>query len=99
MLWPQEIGRLPALLEAFNDPVVQADPILRASADQASIGRLIPTSEAMECVWKSMFGVLPLIWDDLATPQAAAEAMQADAEQCYARLIGRWLYLPVVIKP
>jgi hypothetical protein len=53
----------------------------------------------MECVWKSMFGVLPLIWDDLATPQAAAEAMQADAEQCYARLIGRWLYLPVVIKP
>jgi arabinogalactan oligomer/maltooligosaccharide transport system substrate-binding protein len=102
LLWPAETGwgvKLPALLEAFNDPVVQADPILKASADQASIGRVMPTSPSLGCVWEAMVDPLQLLWDDLITPQAAAEAMQADAEQCYARLIGRWVYLPVVIKP
>ena len=102
LLWPAETGygvKLPALLEAFNDPVVQADPILKASADQASIGRLMPTSPSMNCVWNAIFDPLQLLWDDLVTPQAAADAMQADAEQCYTEITRTWLYLPVVQKP
>jgi maltose-binding protein MalE len=102
LLWPTEIGygvKLPALLEAFNDPVVQADPILKASADQASIGRIMPTSPSMPCIWEAMVDPLQLLWDDLVTPQAAADAMQAQAELCYAKITGKWVYLPLVQKP
>ena len=99
LLWPAETGRLPALLDALNDPAVQGDPILQASADQASIGRLMPTSPSMNCVWNAIFDPLQLLWDDLVTPQAAADAMQADAEQCYTEITRTWLYLPVVQKP
>jgi maltose-binding protein MalE len=102
LLWPEETGygvKLPALLEAFNDPVVQGDPILKASADQASIGRLMPTSDAMSCVWDAMNLVLPLLWNNLVSPQAAADGMQADAEACYAEVTRTSLYLPVVKKP
>ncbi len=31
----------------------------------------------MSCVWDAMFDPLQLLWDDLVTPQAAADAMQA----------------------
>jgi maltose-binding protein MalE len=99
LLWPAETGKLPALLEAFNDPAVQGDPILQASADQASIGRLMPTTESMRCVWDAMFEPLQLLWNDLVTPQAAADAMQADAELCYTEITRTYLYLPVVRKP
>jgi arabinogalactan oligomer/maltooligosaccharide transport system substrate-binding protein len=99
LLWPEQDGVLPALVEAYNDPAVQGDPILQASADQASIGLLMPTSEAMRCVWNALGDPIQLLWDDLISPQAAAEAMQADAELCYAEITRQWVYLPVVRKP
>jgi len=102
LLWPEETGygvKLPALLEAFNDPAVQADPILKASADQANIGRVMPTSPSMGCIWDAMVDPLQLLWDDLVTPQAAADAMQAEAELCYGKITGKWVYLPAVWKP
>jgi arabinogalactan oligomer/maltooligosaccharide transport system substrate-binding protein len=99
LLWPDSTGVLPALKEAFKDPAVQGDPILQASADQASIGRLMPTSEAIACVWGAMREPLQDLWANVIEPQVAAATMQATAEQCYTEITRTWLYLPVVRKP
>jgi glycosidase/maltose-binding protein MalE len=96
LLWPQVADILPALLEAYNDPAVQADPIMQASADQAGIGRLMPTSPEMGCVWTAMVAQIPPVMDNLATPAAAAAAMQADAADCVAELHLPRTYLPLV---
>lgn len=96
-LWPQYVSKLPALLQALNDAVIQGDPILRASASQARVGRLQPTSGEMDCVWEAMKVQIPLVMADLAGPASAAAAMQADASACITELHRRDLYLPLIM--
>jgi glycosidase/maltose-binding protein MalE len=99
LLWPQKIGKLPARLDALSDPVVQANPVLQASADQAGIGRLMPTSSEMNCVWNAMFTPISQVLDDTVAPSLAALAMQADAAACVAGLYQQdnRLHLPLVL--
>jgi maltose-binding protein MalE len=98
LLWPQNASVLPALLQAFNDPIVQTDPILRGSADQASVGRLMPTVEEMRCVWDAMSAPIASIMNNQITPVEAAAAMQTDAVACVEELHRRYyIYLPLIM--
>jgi len=94
----QDLSILPARLDALGDPVVQTDPILHASADQVSIGRPMPTSAEMRCVWDAMYVHIPLIMDNLVTPAASAAAMQADAAACVTELNKRNVYIPLIMR-
>jgi arabinogalactan oligomer/maltooligosaccharide transport system substrate-binding protein len=98
LLWPQNASVLPALLQAFNDPIVQMNPILQGSAAQASVGRLMPTVAEMRCVWEAMGTPIAAIMDDQITPAEAAAAMQTDAAACVGEIHRRYyIYLPLIM--
>ncbi|MEN6408290.1 MAG: extracellular solute-binding protein [Anaerolineaceae bacterium] len=100
LLWAQQQSILPVLLEAMNDPIVQADPILKGSADQALKGRLMPNVPEMGCVWESMYGPISAIMDGANSPTAeqAAADMQAYASECINELHALKVYIPLILK-
>jgi arabinogalactan oligomer/maltooligosaccharide transport system substrate-binding protein len=81
LVWA-DVNILPALQAAFDDPAVQTDPILQASADQAAIGRLMPVAPEMACVWEAIFEPLATVMENTATAGDAASAMQSSALAC-----------------
>lgn len=100
ILWAQQQSILPALIEAINDPAIQADPILKGSADQALIGRAMPNVPEMGCVWDSMFGPISGIMDGALSPTAAQAAadMQTYASECINELHKIKVYIPLVFR-
>ncbi|WP_129632964.1 extracellular solute-binding protein [Candidatus Oscillochloris fontis] len=76
------LGRLPASLEALDDPRLQADPALAAAASQARRAPGLPPTKAARC---ALFGIdvwLPSLLKGTLDQTETAEAMQAEAEAC-----------------
>lgn len=80
-LFVKEHARLPALIEAFDEPALAEDPILLGSADQMVVGKPMPTVPEMRACWDAMFPNIEGVMSDRMTPQEAAEAMQVAAER------------------
>ena len=71
---------------------------MQGSADQASVGRLMPTAEEMLCVWDAMYDPIASLMDDQVTPAEAAATMQADAAACVEEMHTRFIHLPLVVR-
>lgn len=93
LLWAEQ-GYLPALSAALADPLVQNNPLLQASADQASLGRGMPVNPEMACVWGAIFDPLAQVMDDALAPADAAAQMQAEAAACVHLLRQNAAWLP-----
>lgn len=83
----EELRRLPANLEALEDPIVTDDPLLAGAAEAVQKGTPQPTNVEMRCVFDAMnTGVRDVLGagnDDFA---AVTAAMQSAAENCVATL-------------
>jgi arabinogalactan oligomer/maltooligosaccharide transport system substrate-binding protein len=79
-------SRLPALTEALDDEAVTGDAILAGSAMQMAAGTGMPPQAEMRCVWDSLRPNLEAVMGDASTPEDAAAAAQAAADQCVADL-------------
>jgi arabinogalactan oligomer/maltooligosaccharide transport system substrate-binding protein len=79
----EELRRLPANLEALEDPIVTDDPLLAGAAEAVQKGTPQPTNVEMRCVFDAMNtairDVLGAGNDDFAGVTAA---MQSAAENC-----------------
>ena len=76
----EKMVRLPALIEAIEDPMIAEDPLMAASADQMSVGKPMPVVPEMRACWDAIRPQLELIMAGDTTPEEAAAAMQLDAE-------------------
>jgi arabinogalactan oligomer/maltooligosaccharide transport system substrate-binding protein len=76
------IGRLPALLSAYDSPAVADDPVLSASAEALATGIGMPANIELRCMWDavrpSLEGVMA---DSIDAATATADAQDA-AETC-----------------
>ena len=81
-----KLNRLPALEAALDDPLIANDPILKGSADQMKVGTPMPTVSEMRCNWDAMKPEMGAVLADTKSPEEAAAAMQAAAENCVAKL-------------
>ncbi|MCC6906084.1 MAG: extracellular solute-binding protein [Anaerolineae bacterium] len=79
-------SRLPAMAKALENEAVTSDPILSGSALQMAAGTGMPPQAEMRCVWDSIRPNLEAVMGDAATPEDAAAAAQAAADQCVADL-------------
>jgi arabinogalactan oligomer/maltooligosaccharide transport system substrate-binding protein len=79
-------SRLPALAEALDNEAVTGDEILAGSAMQMAAGVGMPPQAEMRCVWDSLRPNLEAVMGDASTPEDAAAAAQAAADQCVADL-------------
>lgn len=75
-----DMKRLPALIEAIEDPMIAEDALMAASADQMSVGKPMPVVPEMRACWDAIRPQLELIMAGEITPEEAAAAMQFDAE-------------------
>lgn len=82
----RKLHRLPALREALNDSVITNDPLLKGMADQMLLGIAPPDSAALGCIYDAVRPQLQAVMTDQSKPDAAAQAMQASAEACFAKL-------------
>ncbi len=83
----EELRRLPANLEALEDPIVTDDPLLAGAAEAVQRGIPQPTNVEMRCVFDAMnTGIREVLGagnDDFASVTAD---MQAAAENCVSTL-------------
>ncbi len=83
----EELRRLPANLQALEDPIVTEDPLLAGAAEAVRKGIPQPTNVEMRCVFDAMnTGIRDVLGagnDDFA---AVAAAMQEAADNCVATL-------------
>jgi arabinogalactan oligomer/maltooligosaccharide transport system substrate-binding protein len=83
----EELRRLPANLEALEDPIVTDDPLLAGAAEAVQKGTPQPTNVEMRCVFDAMNTAIREVLgagnDDFASVTAD---MQAAAENCVATL-------------
>lgn len=82
----EKLNRLPALLEALNDPSLEEDELLAASANQMEVGVGMPAVVEMRCNWDAMKPEMQAVLADTKAPGDAAEAMQGAAEACLETL-------------
>jgi arabinogalactan oligomer / maltooligosaccharide transport system substrate-binding protein len=82
----RELARLPGLLVALDDPLINEDPILSGSAEQLELGVQMPETVEMRCIWDAMKPEMIAVLSDTTTPQSAARNMQGAAEACIRSL-------------
>lgn len=78
----RELGLLPAVQAALNDPAVQENPALAAAAAQAMNTPALPPTLGLRCAWRVLEIGLPAVLLDEVTPEEAAGRMQRDAQAC-----------------
>ncbi|HHY10804.1 MAG TPA: extracellular solute-binding protein [Firmicutes bacterium] len=81
ILFLEKHMRLPATEAALEHPSLTADPILKGSADQMTVGKPMPTVPEMRAAWDAIRPNLEAIMAGKMTPEAAAQAMQEAAEK------------------
>ncbi|MEJ5198477.1 MAG: extracellular solute-binding protein, partial [Anaerolineae bacterium] len=86
--WLRRAQRLPSRQEVAFSDAVAADPLLRGIMAQLAVARGLPQATAMRCVWQAMRPGLEATMAGQTTAEAAAHAMQKEAERCMAG-IGR----------
>jgi arabinogalactan oligomer / maltooligosaccharide transport system substrate-binding protein len=80
----RELGLLPALRSALDDPVVQSDPALATAARYAVEAGGLPPTEALRCAWAALAARLPLVLLGELAPEEAGGLMQSSATNCLA---------------
>ena len=81
--WLNEFVRLPSSKTlADSADAISSDPILAGSMEQLSHGRGSPAAPQMRCAWDAMRPNLEAVMANTMTPEAAAAAMQAEANKC-----------------
>lgn len=81
-----EVGhRIPALNSALNNPMVKADKVMIAFAEQAKNGIPMPNIPEMVSVWVPAANMLSLITAGKVTPQKGAEEMVKQIKQGIAQ--------------
>jgi arabinogalactan oligomer/maltooligosaccharide transport system permease protein len=71
---------LPSCRTLLDDPLLQQDPTLRASAEQMRRGRAMPVVAELRAIWDSMRPHYQALLGGSETPEDAARGMQRDAE-------------------
>jgi maltose-binding protein MalE len=74
-----ELGILPAVKDAYQEPRVARDELLLASLEQIRVGRRMPIVPEMRVIWDAMRPHMQAVMNDSKTPEAAARDMQAEA--------------------
>jgi arabinogalactan oligomer/maltooligosaccharide transport system permease protein len=74
-----ELKTLPSRRELLDDPLLQSDPTLRASAAQMRNGRPMPVVAELRAVWDAMKPRYQALLGGAETPEQAARGMQAGA--------------------
>jgi len=76
------LGILPSHKDAWNDPSIQNDPMLKASQGGYALGRRMPVRPEMRVIWDTMRPGLQKVMNGSATAaQAAAEMQKAAVDQ------------------
>ncbi|MFM7231173.1 MAG: extracellular solute-binding protein, partial [bacterium] len=75
------LGILPSHRDAWNDPAIQADPMLKGSQEGYAFGRRMPVRPEMRVLWDVMRPGLQSVMNGSLAPDAAARQMQAEAEK------------------
>ncbi|MCG8350806.1 MAG: extracellular solute-binding protein [Chloroflexales bacterium] len=78
----RQFKRLPVLQSVLSESVVQGNPALAAIAAQANLALGLPPTQGFRCAIRAINNNLPSLLDDTLDQEAAAEAMQQQAEQC-----------------
>ncbi|MCE1190430.1 MAG: extracellular solute-binding protein [Ignavibacteria bacterium] len=76
----------PTREEAYNDPKLIADPILRNSKAQIELGIPLPIVTEMRAIWDAMRPPYQAVLGGSMTAENAAKQMQAEAEKKIAEL-------------
>lgn len=83
----EELRRLPANLEALEDPIVTEDPLLAGAAEAVQKGIPQPTNVEMRCVFDAMnTGIREVLGAGNNDFAAVTADMQAAADNCVATL-------------
>ena len=81
----KSLSKIPVTEEAYNDPLISSDPIIKASADQLRVGIPMPTSLEMRCVWDSLRPEMKAVLAGTKKPADAAAEMQKTVLECLKR--------------
>jgi len=87
--WLERAQRLPSRRAVAASPAIAADPLLAGMMAQLSVARGLPAAPAMRCIWPAMRSGLAAAMAGQASPEAAARAMQGEADRCMAEKAGR----------
>lgn len=63
-------------MEAYRDPILQEDEILRGSFEQLSVGVAMPVVSEMRVIWDSMRPAYQSVINGSKSPTEAAKEMQ-----------------------
>ena len=72
-----ELGILPAIEAAYDDPRVRDNELLLASLEQWKVGRRMPVVVEMRAIWDAMRPNMQSVLNGTKTPEEAARDMQA----------------------
>lgn len=75
------LGILPSHRDAWADPAIQGDPLLKVSQVAIERGRRMPVVPEMRVLWDTMRPGMQQVMNGSRTPEAAAREMQAAAVQ------------------
>ncbi len=74
-------GTIPSRKDAFNDPLVQHNELIKASLDQMMVGKPMPVVTEMRWIFDAMRPAYQGIFTGQVTPEQAVEQMQKLAEK------------------
>lgn len=77
----KELGTLPSVKEAYEDPALHDNEIIQASRSQLEVGRRMPVVAEMRVIWDAMRPNLQAVMNGSKTPERAARDMQGEAVQ------------------
>lgn len=69
-------GSIPSRVEAYRDPILEEDEILRGSFEQLSVGVAMPVVSEMRVIWDSMRPAYQAVINGSKSPSDAAKEMQ-----------------------
>jgi maltose-binding protein MalE len=79
-----ELGLLPALRAALDEPAIQSNPALETAALHAVEAGGLPPTEALRCTWMAIAAELPPVLLGELAPEEAGGLMQSSAMNCLA---------------
>ena len=77
----KELSTIPTILSVRSDPIIQENPILKASLNQVEVGLPMPIEPQMRQVWDGMRGPYQLIMNGASSASEGALLMQLEVEK------------------
>ncbi|CAN5624897.1 hypothetical protein BH23BAC4_BH23BAC4_10080 [soil metagenome] len=75
------LGTIPTRRAVLGSPVMQENPVVPASLEQAARGRAMPTAPQLRQVWDGMRGPYQLVMNGNVDAQTGARLMQRESEK------------------